>query len=96
MRLSKRMERYLRTDIGLSEFRLFAVLPQTKEDAVLLLVPRCAGGNGYCNMKYRNGSRWFGSVGQMLDECVIEGYIGKLRAGLLRHEYRKTLRRDNA
>lgn len=89
MRLSKRIERYLRTPIDFYEFRLLAVLPQTKTDAVVLLVPRTTGANRYCNMKCQDGSRWFCSVDQMLDECIQKGYVGRISAALLKKASRR-------
>lgn len=87
MHLSTRMERYLTTDIGFSGFILLAVVPQTKTDAVILLVPRETGENAYCGLKYRGVTRWFGSVDELLGECVSKGYIGKVQAFLLKRRY---------
>lgn len=87
MRLSTRMERYLTTDIGFSDFILLAVVPQTKTDAVILLVPRASGENAYCGLKYRGVTRWFGSVDELLEECINKGYIGKIQAFLLKRRY---------
>ena len=92
MHLSTRMERYLTTDIGFSDFTLLAVIPQTKTDAVILLMPRTTGENAYCGLKYRGVTRWFGSVDELLDECVSKGYIGKVQAFLLK---RRRLRRNH-
>ena len=90
MRLSARMERYLTTDIGFSDFILLAAIPQTRADAVILLAPRASGENAYCGLKYRGVTRWFGSVDELLEECINKGYIGKIQAFLLK---RRCLRR---
>ena len=93
MQLSKRMERYLRQDIDYAIFHLFEVVPQSRENAVILLIPRDTGENKYCNMKYKGDSRWFSSFDQMLDECVDRGYIGKARADMLKRRYDRLTRR---
>lgn len=93
MKLSLRMAKYLREDINFSDFYLLAVIPQTKEYAVILLVPRSTGENAYFGLKYRGSTRWFGSVDELLGECVAKGYIGKIRARLLKRRYQQSIRR---
>lgn len=93
MKLNKRLERYLHMDMA--TFHLLAVVPQSHEDAAVLLVPRNAGENKYLNMRCRGGSYWYCTIDQMMQDCIDRGYISRIHAAWLKHGY-EGFRRKNA
>ncbi len=94
MKLNKRLERYLRMDMNLAAFHLLAVVPQSHEDAAVLLVPRDMSKDKYLNMRCRGGSCWYGTIDQMLQDCIDRGYIGRIHAILLKHRYDRFRRKS--
>ncbi len=94
MKLNRRLERYLRMDMNLATFHLLAVVPQSHEDAAVLLVPRDMSKDKYLNMRCRGGSCWYGTIDQMLQDCIDRGYISRIRAILLKRRYDKFRRKS--
>lgn len=93
MKLNKRLERYLHMDMDFATFHLLAVVPQSHEDAAVLLVPRNIGENKYLNMRCRGGSYWYCTIDQMMADCVERGYISRVHAALLKRSYDKFRRK---
>ncbi len=96
MRLSRKMERHLRVHIDLAVFRILSVIPQSRNSAVILLVPRNQNEDKYFNMKCCNESYWYCTIDQMLDDCIDRGFISRIHAALLKHSCEKFARRKKA
>lgn len=48
----------------------------------------------YLNMRCRGGSCWYGTIDQMLQDCIDRGYISRIRAILLKRRYDKFRRKS--
>jgi len=90
MRLNSKLEKNLRSHIDFSSFRLFELILGCKGGCITLLAPRKPHSqNVHFNMQYQGESYWYGSMEQMLDMCVHNGYISSFRAKLLIRRYNK-------
>lgn len=83
------MSHYLKGNIDFSAFYILDVIPQNKENAVVLLAPIICGEYSYFNLQYKDNSLWYGTIENMMEHCVHNRYISRLKAKILIHRYYK-------
>lgn len=90
MKISRRLEHYLRhSTIEFKDNWLLAVVPQNKDEAVILTAPKVEGLYKYFHLQYNGEGHYYSTIEQLANACVRDGYISPIEATLLIRRYNK-------